>query len=97
MALTHTQLWCLGLTEAFTATTYSGGEAGKGTVFRTTTDGTLTTLESFTVANGAQPWARLALGTDGNFYGVTYAGGKSGWGTTFRVTSSGALITMANF
>ena len=42
-----------------------------GTVFKVTTNGTLTTLVSFNGTNGANPNAALTLGNDGNFYGTT--------------------------
>ena len=59
-----------------------------GTVFRVTTDGVLTTLASFTGANGAHPQAGLVLGNDGNFYGTTSEGGPGGGGTIFRLVIS---------
>jgi len=60
--------------------TYGTGVAGDGlgygTVFKITTNGTLTTLASFNGTNGASPFAGLIQGTDGNFYGTTFAGGQ---------------------
>ena len=50
---------------------------GMGTVFKVTTNGTLTTLVSFNHTNGANPHAALTLGNDGNFYGTTAYGGSS--------------------
>ena len=49
-------------------TTYYGGSAGLGTVFRMTTGGELTTLVSFT--NTARVLGGLVQATDGNFYGT---------------------------
>jgi uncharacterized repeat protein (TIGR03803 family) len=47
----------------------------------------LTTLRSFGVfTNGANPYAGLVQGSDGNFYGTTLQGGVSGAGTVFRLT-----------
>ena len=48
-----------------------------GTVFKVTTNGTLTTLVSFNGTNGAYPHAGLTLGNDGNFYGTTSQGGSN--------------------
>ena len=60
--------------------TYGTGVAGDGlgygTVFRITTNGTLTTLASFNGTNGASPLAGLIQGSDGYFYGTTFAGGQ---------------------
>ncbi len=78
----------LGNDGNFYGTTEEGGSIyGEGTVFKVTTNGTLTTLVSFTGGNGMWPWAALTLGTDGNFYGTTYKGGSGGGsGTVFRLT-----------
>jgi uncharacterized repeat protein (TIGR03803 family) len=89
-------------------TTYGGitnrrDSDGLGTVFRVTTNGTLTTLVSFNFTNGALPYAGLTLGNDGNFYGTTLAGGITnsiygdGMGTVFRVTTNGAVTTLVSF
>ena len=40
-------------------------------MFQVTTNGTLTTLVTFTGTNGENPNAGLTLGPDGNFYGTT--------------------------
>jgi uncharacterized repeat protein (TIGR03803 family) len=78
-------------------TTYAGGTYGLGAVFKITTNGLFTTLYSFTgEADGADPWAGLVQGTDGNFYGTTEVGGFYG-GTVFRVTPSGTLTTLHMF
>ena len=57
----------------------------------------VTTLVNFTGANGADPFAGLTLGADGNFYGTTLGGGSSGRGTVFQVTTNGTLTTLVNF
>jgi uncharacterized repeat protein (TIGR03803 family) len=72
-------------------------------VFQVTTNGTLTTLTAFNFTNGANPWAGLTLGNDGNFYGTTFYGGNTnstypdGMGTVFQVTTNGALTTLVSF
>jgi uncharacterized repeat protein (TIGR03803 family) len=84
-------------------TTYGVGSGGYGTVFKVTTNGTLTTLVSFSFTNGEYPAAGLTLGTDGNFYGTTKYGGNfnvssgSGYGTVFKVTTNGILTTLVSF
>jgi uncharacterized repeat protein (TIGR03803 family) len=81
----------------FYGTTHGGND--KGTVFRLTSIGTLTTLVSFNGANGAHPEAGLVQGTDGNLYGTTYNGGAytngrpAGYGTVFRIVMPPPLIT----
>jgi uncharacterized repeat protein (TIGR03803 family) len=76
-----------------------GGSSGNGfgTVFRITTNGTLTTLASFTGANGEYPYAGLAVDQAGNLYGNTQQGGSANDGTVFRVAANGALTTLASF
>ena len=81
----------------FYGTTDLGGSAGYGTVFRMTTNGTLTTLVAFNSSNGAYPQAALTLGNDGNFYGTTEQGGGVLFGTVFKMTAAGALTTLVAF
>jgi uncharacterized repeat protein (TIGR03803 family) len=71
----------------FYGTTYQGGIANTGTVFRITPSGALTTLYGFTGgADGAAPYAGLVQSVDGNFYGTTFAGGQFGLGTVFKLS-----------
>jgi uncharacterized repeat protein (TIGR03803 family) len=82
-------------------TTYSGGANGDGTIFSITTSGTLTTVYSFcsqsNCTDGANPFAGLVQGTDGNLYGTTRYGGANGQGTVFKVTTSGTLTMLYSF
>jgi uncharacterized repeat protein (TIGR03803 family) len=83
---------------SFYGSTYEGGTNGCGTLFRLTTNGTLTTVHLFTGANdGANPYAGLILASDGAFYGTTSAGGASGLGTIFTLTTNGAFSTILSF
>ena len=89
----------LGTDGNFYGTTSYGGSNSDGTVFKMTTNGTLTILVSFKGTNGAQPCAALTLGTDGNFYGTTETGSGIGgiYGTVFKVTTNGTLTTLHTF
>ena len=79
----------------FYGTTSGGGLAGgnggngKGTVFRMTPSGDITTIIEFTqndtVNKGMEPRAALTQGTDGKLYGTTYRGGTGGNGTVFSI------------
>ena len=96
----------LGTDGYFYGTTLWGGNInlhsgyGEGTVFKMTTNGTLTTLVYFNGTNGAVPQAALTLGTDGNLYGTTSEGGFTngyGYGTVFKMTTNGILTTLVSF
>src|SRR5512140_3860548 len=56
----------------------------------------LTTLVSFNITNGAQPWGNLIQGSDGNFYGTTRLGGM-GAGTVFQLKRHGHIETVHQF
>jgi uncharacterized repeat protein (TIGR03803 family) len=95
-----------GTTAGGGADSNCAGGGGCGTVFSMTRDGKLTTLHSFDGTDGANPWAGLVLGSDGNFYGTTSSAGGSnvvcrgdppGCGTIFRITPDGTLLTLHNF
>jgi uncharacterized repeat protein (TIGR03803 family) len=80
-------------------TASTGGAANTGTVFELTKgSGTITTLTTFTGANGAEPSAGLALDAGGNLYGTAYAGGSSGYGMVFELAhGSSTVTTLASF
>jgi uncharacterized repeat protein (TIGR03803 family) len=77
----------------FYGTTF-GGANKRGTVFKITPGGTLTTLYRF--PDGAYPYAALVQAADGDFYGTTSGGGADG-GTIFKITPSGSLTTLYSF
>jgi uncharacterized repeat protein (TIGR03803 family) len=87
----------LGTDGNFYGTTYEGGTATAGAVFKVAASGTYTTLYSFTGgSDGAYPYAPPVEGNDGNFYGTTTAGGNTvacggGCGTIYKITTKGVL------
>jgi uncharacterized repeat protein (TIGR03803 family) len=78
----------------------SGMSPGYGTVFQITTNGTLTTLYSFSGPDGQTPQGTLVQGTDGSFYGTTSYGGPGfdpsnpGYGAIFRIIIPPAFQTI---
>ncbi len=89
-------------------TTLQGGSDNRGTIYRFTTGGVLTSLYSFPSlsafshgvainATGANPRAGLRLAADGNYYGTAYQGGPTGYGTVFRMTPAGAVSVLHGF
>lgn len=74
----------------FYGVTGAGGVNNLGTIFKIS-GGALTTLHSFSGdqaggTDGANPYSRMLLASDGNLYGVTYVGGAFNDGTVFKVT-----------
>ncbi|HTB85261.1 MAG TPA: choice-of-anchor tandem repeat GloVer-containing protein [Candidatus Sulfotelmatobacter sp.] len=79
-----------GLDGCLYGTTALGGvnNSAEGTLFKITTNGTLTTLNSFLIPNGSAPFATLTLQTNSNFinfYGTTLGDGSDHPGTVYRV------------
>jgi len=58
---------------------------------------TFKTLYSFSGLDGANPYATVTMGTDGDFYGTTYDGGSVLGGTVFKMTPKGKLTTIYEF
>ena len=86
----------------FYGTTTAGGIGIMGTLFKMTPAGALTPLHNFCTqsgcADGANPYATLVQGTDGNLYGTTARGGNSSFnGTLFKSTTDGSLTTLYTF
>ncbi len=82
-------------------TTSSGGASNRGTVFRITPTGVMTTLVAFAGPNGDSPQSGLILASDGRFRGTTYYGGTNDWpagyGTVFQLTTNGQITTEVSF
>jgi uncharacterized repeat protein (TIGR03803 family) len=79
-------------------TTALGGAYDLGTVFEVAAgSGTVTTLASFTGADGSSPVGDLVMDSQGNLYGTTYTGGTSplgqGGGTVFELPNGSNTIT----
>ncbi len=75
-------------------TTYYGGSATNGTVFRVNTDGTcFTNLHNFQGINdGANPGTALVVSGD-TLYGSAQNGGSDNYGTVFRLNTDGTCFT----
>jgi uncharacterized repeat protein (TIGR03803 family) len=82
----------------FYGTTYDGGSANLGTVFKITPFGAFTLLHSFDGASGSAPNAPLVQGNDGNLYGTTqFSEAGACCGVIFRITTTGAFAVLHNF
>jgi uncharacterized repeat protein (TIGR03803 family) len=75
------------------------GADGDGTVFEIAkSTGELTTLATFTGANGRLPFGTVIRDAAGDLFGTTEVGGGANEGTVFEIVkSTGALITLATF
>jgi len=87
----------------FYGTTPAGGDpgcpyrGGCGTIFKVSSNGTLTTFHVFEGFDGARAEAAPVQSTDGSLYGVTTNGGNGDSGTVFQITPSGKLTTLHYF
>ena len=74
-------------------TASGGGTSGYGTVYEIAQgSSTLTTLASFTGANGSAPVAGVTFDSSGNLFGTTYQGGTSGQGTVYEIAGAGSPV-----
>ena len=79
-------------------TTSAGGASGLGTIFRVNkTTGAVTSLLSFSGADGAVPLGRLVSDGAGFFWGTTSEGGASNLGTVFKINAAGSLTKVVDF
>ena len=89
----------------FYGSTSAGGiSPGFGTIFKITTNGALTTLFKFHLADGQEPATRLIQANDGALYGTTLFGGPTNGlpaspseGTVFRISTNGAFTSLLTF
>lgn len=81
----------------FYGTTSGGGANDNGTVFSITPNGVFKLLYTFGgTSDGAEPWAGMVFGTDGNLYGTTLIGGANDDGTIFQMDTNGNLTTLVS-
>jgi uncharacterized repeat protein (TIGR03803 family) len=79
----------------FYGTTSGGGDFGRGSVYRMTATGAVTTLYSFSGGlDGGVPQGGVVEGRDGLLYGTTSINGAYNAGTIFQMTRSGQLATL---
>ena len=79
-------------------TTYAGGAANAGVVYKVNTAGHQTVLYSFTGgADGGQTRAGVIRDSAGNLYGTTYGGGASGYGVVYKVDAAGHETVLYTF
>ena len=74
-------------------TTYFGGAANLGVVYKVNTAGQLTVLHTFTGgAGGNEPYAGVTLDPAGNLYGATYYGGTKNHGVVYKLSKAGYTV-----
>jgi uncharacterized repeat protein (TIGR03803 family) len=79
-------------------TTYVGAQYGDGVAFKLATEGTFTTLHTFTGgSDGGSPEGGLLADANGNLYGTAVVGGKSNDGTVFKIASDGTFSVLYAF
>lgn len=82
----------------FYGVTAGGGATLRGTVFKITPAGKLTTLHSFDGTDGyVGQGTGLIQASNGNFYGTTAYGGAYDQGTVFEITPSGFFSSLYSF
>src|SRR4029077_20170442 len=81
----------------FYGMTFNGGTSNSGTVLQMTPAGVVTTIHSFTGANGANPYGGLIQASDGNFYGTTQYGGANNDGVVSQMTPAGNVTVLHSF
>ena len=78
-------------------TTFKGGSAENGTVFKIASNGAFSVLHQFTGKDGTNPNGGLVSDASGNLFGTTQVGGKNGLGTAFRMDTAGRVTILHSF
>jgi uncharacterized repeat protein (TIGR03803 family) len=82
----------------FYGTTYYGGTAGAGVVYKLNTAGQETVLYSFTGgADGGNPYAGVIRDSAGNLRGTAYFGGTAGAGVVYMVNAASQETVLYSF
>lgn len=89
----------VGADGALYGTTQSGGESGRGAIFKVTPQGVATALVQFdSAAGGPYSPQGLIVGPDDAFYGVAFGGvSPNDGGLIFRVTTAGEYSVLHSF
>ncbi len=75
-------------------TTSRGGAFDRGSIYRIKPDGSdFSTLHTFDITNGGEPYGGLIQASDGDLYGTTASGGLDNFGTVFRIKTNGSGFT----
>jgi uncharacterized repeat protein (TIGR03803 family) len=79
-------------------TTQVGGKYGAGVLFKLSTSGSYSKMNSFNgTTDGGVPGNGMIQGKDGSFYGCTRDGGSAKKGTIYKMTSTGVITVLYNF
>ena len=87
-------------------TSVSSYNGGYGSVFKMTTNFSITTYWPFHNTNGCNPNTPMSVGLDGNLYGTTFYGGitngspypsVSGFGVVYKISTNGSFSELAAF
>lgn len=77
-------------------TLVQGGPFKCGAIFRTTTDGAISTFVSFDGTNGMYPYLSFQA-ANGNWYGFTTSDKGIGGGSIYRIDTNGVIATIFSF
>jgi uncharacterized repeat protein (TIGR03803 family) len=79
-------------------TSFGGGSAGHGDVYKLTPGGSITVLYSFSgKRDGGSPQSTLLADAKGNLYGTTSEGGAANQGTVFKLAPNGKETVLHAF